>query len=224
MKTIRRYSNVAEAGFAQSLLEAGGIDATLADEQAGTLGGQFVPWGIRLEVAEGDVERALEILDRPAGSGPLPPGASPQAIPPSDKETAALILAEIRHLRISNQVTSVFFILLLIAAVLHTSHRPDPPSTARQRLPQTQTDSWEAAQAAYDGLDYEQSSEIVQRIIAKYPNDYYGYEYLGHIALATGRLQEAEGYYAHACALLPTEENEKKLRAIQKRLEIEGPK
>ncbi len=66
MNTIRRYGNVAEAGFAQSLLVAEGIDAVLADEYAGALGPQFVPWGMRLQVPEEDVARALEILDRPA--------------------------------------------------------------------------------------------------------------------------------------------------------------
>ena len=38
MKTIRRFSNVAEVGFARSLLEAAGIHATLADEHVYTLG------------------------------------------------------------------------------------------------------------------------------------------------------------------------------------------
>ena len=67
MKTVRTYGNSAEAGFAQSVLAAGGIDAVIADEYAGTLGLQFVPGGMRLQVPEEDAERALEILDAEAG-------------------------------------------------------------------------------------------------------------------------------------------------------------
>jgi hypothetical protein len=64
MRTIRNYSNSVEAGFAQSLLEASGIDAVLLDENAAASGVIFTMWSIRLQVPDGDVTRALEILDR----------------------------------------------------------------------------------------------------------------------------------------------------------------
>ena len=38
MKTIRTYSNLSDAGFASSLLEAAGIKTLLADEQSFTIG------------------------------------------------------------------------------------------------------------------------------------------------------------------------------------------
>jgi hypothetical protein len=66
MNTIRRYGNVTEAGLARSVLMAAGINATLADEYAGTLGPPFAPWGIRLQVPDEDSARALEILDAEA--------------------------------------------------------------------------------------------------------------------------------------------------------------
>ena len=72
MKTIRRFSNIAEAGFACSLLEATGIQAALADEHAFSLGQAFAPWGIRLQVPEADTERAMRVLDRQEGFSPLP--------------------------------------------------------------------------------------------------------------------------------------------------------
>ncbi len=72
MKTIRRFSNLAEAGFARSLLEATGIRAFLTDEHAFTLGAQYAPWGIRLQVSEPDAERAQRILDQQEGFLPLP--------------------------------------------------------------------------------------------------------------------------------------------------------
>src|ERR1043166_9199888 len=119
MKIIRRYSNVAEAGFAQSLLEAAGIDATLADEQAATLGPQFVPWGIRLEVPDSDAQRALEILNRQVGVDSLPPDVTPPATAPTNQDVIAPILTEIRRLRISNLTASIICILLLIVAITY---------------------------------------------------------------------------------------------------------
>lgn len=63
MKTLKTFSNVAEAGFAGSLLEAAGIPVLLADEQSSLWSyGMAIP--IRLQVEEADVDRALEILEK----------------------------------------------------------------------------------------------------------------------------------------------------------------
>ena len=88
MTTIRRYGNITEAGFAQSLLAAAGIDATIADEYAGTLGPQFVPWGMRLQVPEADVERALQILDGERGLESDTPDPVPETPPAAEHEVA----------------------------------------------------------------------------------------------------------------------------------------
>lgn len=71
MKTIRSYGNIAEAGFAQSLLQAAGIDASLVDQNAAAIG-----LDVRLQAPEEEVERALEILDGQAGLNSQPPGVS----------------------------------------------------------------------------------------------------------------------------------------------------
>ena len=71
MKTIRTYGNSAEANFARSLLESAGVQASLADELAYTMEPPLVPWGIRLQVPDEEVARALEILDRGASFVPL---------------------------------------------------------------------------------------------------------------------------------------------------------
>jgi hypothetical protein len=88
MITIRRYGNVTEAGFAKSLLISEGIEASVVEEISGTLGPQYVPWGMRLQVREEDEERALEILARkenPASEDALEaafPASLPEANPP----------------------------------------------------------------------------------------------------------------------------------------------
>jgi len=93
MKTVRSYGNVAEAGFAQSLLRAAGIDASLIDENAATIG-----LDIRLQAPDEDVELALEILDGKAGLNPQSPGHSlgesapvkPEIEAPAAKEDMSL--------------------------------------------------------------------------------------------------------------------------------------
>ena len=70
MRTIRTFQNLAQAGFAQSLLEAAGIDATLPHEFAATSSPEFAVWGVKLQVPEADVDRAIEILDGNAGLNP----------------------------------------------------------------------------------------------------------------------------------------------------------
>lgn len=89
MNTIRRFSNVAEASFARSVLEAAGINAVLADENAYTLGPQFAPWGIRLQVSEPDAERAQRVLDQQEGFTPLPDDFVPPPALPGEATTSS---------------------------------------------------------------------------------------------------------------------------------------
>lgn len=62
MKTIKIYLNSAEASFASSLLEAGGIRTLLNGEHSFGLTPGFASGGIRLQVADEDFEKALIIL------------------------------------------------------------------------------------------------------------------------------------------------------------------
>jgi hypothetical protein len=64
MKTVQHYFNLAEGLFAQSLLEASGIDASLLDQNSADIGTMFAGGGMRLQVAEEDADRAVEILAR----------------------------------------------------------------------------------------------------------------------------------------------------------------
>jgi hypothetical protein len=65
MTTVQNYFNIAEGQFAQSLLEASGIDAILLDESSAWIVGMtFASGGLRLQVPEEDEERAMQILAR----------------------------------------------------------------------------------------------------------------------------------------------------------------
>ena len=71
MVTIRTYFNVAEAGFAHSLLESRGIHPFLQGENAYTLEAISALGGIRLLVPEDEAAEAKGILEG-EGFTPLP--------------------------------------------------------------------------------------------------------------------------------------------------------
>ncbi len=83
MKTIKTFGNLAEAGFACSLLEAAGMRAALLDEQAFLLTPGMLTDGIRLQVEEADMERALTLL-----------ATGPTARLPVDSATTEALLVE----------------------------------------------------------------------------------------------------------------------------------
>ena len=71
MVTIKTYQNVAQAGYAHSLLEAMGIHGFLHGEEDFQLANPGSD-GIRLQVEEEDAQKALGILDNHDGMTPLP--------------------------------------------------------------------------------------------------------------------------------------------------------
>lgn len=111
----------------------------------------------------------------------------------------------------------------VVVASIHALLNLIPAISTSPQSAQKQTDSWEAVRSAIDQIDYDKASAIAERILKRYPNDYYGYAYLGNIALATDRIEDAERSFARAYDLLPSEENEKMLRAVRKRIESEKP-
>jgi Putative prokaryotic signal transducing protein len=86
MQTIRTFSNIAEAGLACSVLKAAGIRAALADENAFTLGPQYVPWGIRLQVPEQDADEAERLLGPQEEFPPLTDDFVPRPEPSQESE------------------------------------------------------------------------------------------------------------------------------------------
>lgn len=84
--------------------------------------------------------------------------------------------------------------------------------------PQT-IDSWREARSLNDNGDHQKSMEMIQRLIKKHPDYYYGYYLLGSLNQEIGNLNEAEANYAKAYDLFPTEDNEKDLAAIRKAIE-----
>ena len=61
--TIATFLNIGEAKLAQGKLSAAGIAASVRDENAMNLHIGMAMWGIRLQVPDSQVVRALEVLD-----------------------------------------------------------------------------------------------------------------------------------------------------------------
>jgi hypothetical protein len=68
--TIATFLNIGEAKLAQGKLSSAGIDASVRDENAMNLHIGMAMWGIKLQVPDHQVVRALEVLDDFRPSGP----------------------------------------------------------------------------------------------------------------------------------------------------------
>lgn len=136
------------------------------------------------------------------------------------------ILSELYKIRKTSErgtIVAMLLVLLLIPLFCYyiysrTSH------TVHSAATETQIDSWNVVQAAMDHFEYKKASEMAHRLIAKYPKGSFGYQTLGYIALEEGNLQETEKYWTRAYELLPTEQHEKLLEAIRKRIAMENSK
>ena len=120
------------------------------------------------------------------------------------------ILKELRRSRRFNQtVWVVIGVIALLSVVFHK--RPVAPDH-----------SWTAVQTAVKQLDYSRALTMAQAIVARQPSDYYGHSYLGFIYLAMGDVTNSEAEYSRAYQLFSSEDNEKSLSAVRKRLAAGG--
>jgi len=134
------------------------------------------------------------------------------------------ILDELRDqtaiFRKANRINiAVLRIFLAVIAVLIAL----TPSIQRMlygsKTPSQQTDSWQEARTLLDQGEYQRAQEMLQRLIKKHPNFYYGYALLGYLHQELGNMMDAEANYTKAYDLFPTEDNKKTLTAIRMVLE-----
>ena len=81
-------------------------------------------------------------------------------------------------------------------------------------------DSWRDARRLVDKGELPKAREMISRLIAKNPRNFFGYRMLGFVEQEAGNVKESEANFARAWALFPSEENEKNLAAIRK---VTGP-
>ena len=67
--------------------------------------------------------------------------------------------------------------------------------------------------------EMEKGKQMIERLLLKHPNYYYGHSLLGSVYQEMGNPEAAEKCYARAVDLFPDEDNEKTLAAIRKAIE-----
>jgi len=223
MVTLRTYANPVDAAIAKSILDEHNIICSLADENANVYGGAPFAMPVRLMVSEKQADEALHILETMAQqhSDQIEKLKNPEQESSTTNELADM-LAELKKLRSRIETNTVFVVLLFVGLVFYFLIQLYSPAPTRSR--QRQAESWSSARTALDNFQYDKAMDIAQRLTEKTPNYYYGYAYLGHIALERDRLKDAEGYFARAYELFPTDQNRQQLEAARKRLAAEGPK
>ncbi|HUJ12107.1 MAG TPA: DUF2007 domain-containing protein [Verrucomicrobiae bacterium] len=222
MVTLRRYTNFAEAEYDKSLLEAAGIPVFLAGENSAAAGYGSVLGELRLQVEEAQVDWACRVLDEHKGFAPLPD----DFIPPEESSPGEptlmnenidqQILAELRKLRQSSVFACYFAVGVLIAGVVFIAIVRHDKQNAVQSTGQTRV--WDDVSAAVHRQDFPRALSLAESIVARNTNDYYGYEYLGYIYMEMGDPTKAETQYSRAYELWPSENNQKNLAAVQRRL------
>ena len=140
---------------------------------------------------------------------------------PVNEKIQAEILSELRKLRRSSKIgtglavalVAILILVVIPSVVLRVKRQLDAsPGFIPKRS------EWRDVSAAMSQSDYVKARFLAQEIVGREPRYYYGYAYLGNIALATGDLTNAEAQYARAYELFPNEDNEKNLAAVRKRL------
>jgi tetratricopeptide (TPR) repeat protein len=111
-------------------------------------------------------------------------------------------------------VPVVIGIFLLIDRQLKTN--------VESNLPPQQSD-WSAVDRNVRQGDFEKGIAIGEELILKTPQFAEAHERLARAYLAAGNLEKAKEHYAEAFRLFPSEENERLLSAIEKRVNADRP-
>jgi tetratricopeptide (TPR) repeat protein len=118
------------------------------------------------------------------------------------------ILAELRRIRtFIRRMCYAIVVLIILASV-----------PAFQQGWRAGSPSWEQVRSLMSRQDFPVALSMAQSLVAAQPHYDYGHVYLGYVYLAMGDITNAEKQYSDACAIFPSEENQKNLAAVQKRL------
>lgn len=213
MVTIRTFASPVEAGMAKSVLDDHNILCRLIDEDVNRYGGAPFAMPIRLVVAEDQAEEAQRILsaDGPALPENIDVGADPELAQSAAPDPKEQILTELRRLYHTSRWILLIGIIVLALAVDLVYEIP------RQRSP------WVAANNAMRRYDYQRALILAKKIVQQHPDDYYGHEYLGHIYLKMGDLNQAEAEYSRAYQLAPPESLREKLEDVRRLQRLSQP-
>jgi cytochrome c-type biogenesis protein CcmH/NrfG len=135
-------------------------------------------------------------------------------------DTNSQILQELRKLNWYSRSSFVFVIVLLFVFIA-ISTITIWKGPFRSPSPQKTIVSWDDVRCIRNSQQFAEALSSAKGIMQKTPNDWYGHSFLGYIHLEMGSLNNAQNEFAIAFKLWPTEDNEKNLKAIRKRIELE---
>jgi cytochrome c-type biogenesis protein CcmH/NrfG len=136
------------------------------------------------------------------------------------------ILVEMRRLRRSNEL-GMFVALALLGLFIGFAAwriiRADQVQHKETARPaeSSATAEWRRIYDAVDRGEYASALAAARAMTNRQPTYYYGYSCLGHVLLTRGDVTNAEASYRRACELYPSEDNEKELAIVRKRLNRE---
>ncbi len=137
-----------------------------------------------------------------------------------DLDTNYQILQELRKLNRYSRSSIIVVIVLLFVLIAISSIRIWK-SPFRSHSLQKSVVSWDEVRDMRDRQQFTEALSSAKGLMQKAPNDWYGHSFLGYIYMDMGSLKESEKEFALAFKLWPTEDNEKNLKAIRKRIELE---
>lgn len=145
-----------------------------------------------------------------------------------DMNDQELILAELRKIsawadfqRRSSKWSLVVLVVFLLGAIMFGPRAVDfwfDQATKRE-------DRWYDVESNVELGDFDNAIRIGEEFVQKTPLHPEAHQRLAGAYLAAGKLPQAREHYAEAFRLFPSEQNEKLVRAIDKRIqaEISGP-
>lgn len=117
----------------------------------------------------------------------------------------------------TNRMALVMLGVLVAAIIVSIPLRHRLNSRARSAS-QT-TDSWQQARTLLDQGATDKGREMIERLLQKNPDYFYGHALMGSVYQELGDLDAAEKSYARAADLFPNDDNEKTLTAIRKAIQ-----
>jgi cytochrome c-type biogenesis protein CcmH/NrfG len=121
------------------------------------------------------------------------------------EETNQEILAELRKLKRIFSAMLVVFILMSIPSFYYG-------------FTHDSSNSWERVTTAMGRQNFTVALSMAQSLVRQQPDYSYGHAWLGAIYLAMDDVTNSEAQYSRACQLFPSEEYEKDLAAVRKRM------
>jgi tetratricopeptide (TPR) repeat protein len=189
--------------------------------------------GLRLQAppAVAAIEKAEEPKDNfSRAAAPTQTAVEPASEQKTSSITNDEVLAEMRKIsawaEFQRKVTRrllIFLALAVVAGIGIAIFAARHLNTEVESKPPVQNPDWyDVDRAVWQG-DFDKAITIGEELILKTPQDWEAHKRLGKAYLTSGTLDKAKEHFAEAYRLFPSEENEKVLGAIEKRIKAESP-